>query len=98
MEKKMAKTIFAKDLLTEAQRLFAESQHPSDWDNLVGRVIQFGEQLRTVQRQGGITLTDPAYHRAAKIYTDELIRAVFDELSLEQSNPIWYDRSLAELT
>jgi len=94
----MSKTIFAKDLLSEAERLFAESKHPTqDFSSLATKVIQLGEQLRAAQQQGGIIITDKDYHRAARIYTEELLYAFIDHLRLEESNPIWYNRSLAEL-
>ena len=94
----MAKTIFAKDLLSEAERLFAESKNPTqDFSSLVSRVKQLGGQLRVAQQQGGILITEPTYHRAAKIYTEELLSAFIDHLNLDESNPIWYNQSLAEL-
>ena len=91
------KPIQPKDLLTEAQDLRSMLQTRGKCDDLGHKVALLGEKFRTITGHGGISLTDPVYHKALQIYNNELLREAFDYLTLTESNPIWYDESLANL-
>ena len=66
-------------------------------NSLLTRVALLRNQLRSVPSERPLLLTDPIYHRAAKIYTDELLLTFFNQLSRGESNPIFYDADLAKL-
>ena len=83
------------ELLKEAKILTTLLIESTDNPVLVDRVIQLGTQLRV--RGIGLELTEPDYHKAAKIYTDELIPKVFDSLLLGETNPVNYNQELTNL-
>ena len=90
----MEKPILARDLLSEAEALATQLKEPTDNPVLVERVRELGRQFRTAQMRGGLKLTEPSYHQAARIYNEELTLAVRDSLNSTEINPIIFNREL----
>ena len=90
----MVNPILAKDLLREAEDLATKLKGPIANPVLVDRVRALGRQFRTAKMRGGLELTEPSYHQAARIYDEELIFAVLDSLTIAEANPIIFNREL----
>ena len=92
----------AEEFLIEARKLLTDSGEGDDaMAPLVGRVRQLASSLRAVQSEGGIKngliMLEPAYHKAVEVYDVDVVLRFFDYLSMTETNPIGYNRGMADL-